>query len=73
MSCSLQFVSDWFVTRGWMLYDDYYDAGYNWDNEDNFFDLYPLLDPYPLLGIYQDIGIGVCQKMKTKRDKKLWG
>ena len=29
--------------------------------------------PYPLLGIYQDIGIGVCQKMKTKRDKKLWG
>ena len=38
MSCSLQFVSDWFVTRGWMLHDDYYDAGYNWDNEDNFFE-----------------------------------
>ena len=38
MRCSLQFVSDWFVTRMlWMLYDDYYDSD-NWDDEDKFFE-----------------------------------
>ena len=38
MRCSLQFVSDWFVTREWMLwmlYDDYCDSD-NWDDEDTF-------------------------------------
>ena len=25
MRCPLQFVPDWFVTREWMGYDDYYD------------------------------------------------
>ena len=38
MHCSLQFVSDWFVTRMlWMLYDDYYDSD-NWDDEDKLFE-----------------------------------
>ena len=46
-SSSLQFVSDWFVTREWtwMWYDDYYDDddGDYWDGDDNegkFFEWY---------------------------------
>ena len=45
-SSSLQYVSDWFVTREWvdMCYDDYYDDdGDHWDdddNEDTFFEWY---------------------------------
>ena len=45
-SFSLQFVSDWFVTRGWMWmwHDDYYDDDSDhWDNdddEDKFFEWY---------------------------------
>ena len=45
-SSSLQYVSDWFVTREWvdMCYDDYYDDdGDYWDdddNEDTFFEWY---------------------------------
>ena len=37
-SSSLQFVTDWFVTREWMWmwYDDYYyDDGDHWDNDDD--------------------------------------
>ena len=35
MRCSLQFASDWFVTREWIFYHDYYDGG-NWNDEGKF-------------------------------------
>ena len=44
-SSSLEYVPDWFVTREWMWiwYDDYYDHGDHWNDDENknsFFDWY---------------------------------
>ena len=73
----------------WIWYDDYYnddgDHQDNDDDEDKFFEWY---DGYKneklkkqrlrknsclLLGIHQSGGIGVCQKMKKKRNRKIVG
>ena len=68
-----------------MWYDDYYDDdGDHWDNDDDEEKLFEWYDGYKkrkvqkqrlrknsclLLGIHQDVGIGVCQNMKKKRQK----
>ena len=35
MCCPSQFVPDWFVTREWMWYVDYYDDDDHDDDDDN--------------------------------------
>ena len=77
----LQLVPDWFIKREWMWmwYDDYYDDGDHWDNddEDKFFEWY---DGYKKqktqkASIKEDLlpsawhpsrHWGVCQKMRKK-------